>query len=291
VLSYLHKIVNKFGYAVAPININDLDDYYQEYPESSVKGRRFYNVGAGSFSHPAWTNVDFISDWYKHSTKMTLAGMNYDLLEMKPLPIDDASAEVVYTSHTIEHITDAAALNLFSESYRILRKGGFLRITTPNIDLEYAAYRSGDRKFFYWEEDESVPGRWEGLKYNKPMKAASLDQVFLAHFATSASTIHADGAPKRVEDEELRKMFSSMSYEDVLNYCTSLCPLDIQRKYPGNHINWWNFEKLVRMLKLAGFQDVYASAFGQSHCGILRNTYYFDSTHPKISLYVESRKN
>lgn len=26
--------------------------------------RPFYNIGAGSFFHPCWTNIDFVSDWY-----------------------------------------------------------------------------------------------------------------------------------------------------------------------------------------------------------------------------------
>jgi len=52
---------------------------------------------------------------------------------VKELPIENDSAEVVYSSHTVEHITDEAAQKMFNESYRILKKGGILRIAKELI--------------------------------------------------------------------------------------------------------------------------------------------------------------
>ncbi len=81
-----------------------------------------------------------------------------------------------------------------------------------------------------------------------------------------------------------------MGYEQALNYCTSKCPIDIQKKYPGHHCNWWNKDKMFRMLKKAGFKNIFLSGYGQSFSPVLRNTQLFDKTHPKISLYVEAIK-
>ena len=45
---------------------------------------------------------------------------------LEPLPIADSSAEVVYTlAHTVEHINNEAAQNMFNEAYRILKPGEF----------------------------------------------------------------------------------------------------------------------------------------------------------------------
>ena len=38
---------------------------------------------------------------------------------LKPLPYRDRDSEVVYTSHTIEHITEEAVRVLFAEAYRV----------------------------------------------------------------------------------------------------------------------------------------------------------------------------
>ena len=44
------------------------------------------------------------------------------------------------------------------------------------------------------------------------------------------------------------------------------------------------------MLKLAGFEEVYKSAYCQSKSPILRDPIFFYNTHPDISLYVEAVK-
>jgi len=179
---------------------------------------------------------------------------------------------------------------MFNESHRILRKGGVFRVTTPNIDLDFRAYKENDRHFFYWVDWYSTPKACQRIKLNKPLNEASIQQIFLWHFASSASTLHVDGSPERMSDEELDRVFREMEYEEALNYCISKCSLEVQKKYPSNHINWWNKNKLFQMLRNAGFDNVYLSGYGQSFSLVLRNILIFDNTHPKITLYVEAVK-
>ncbi len=286
----IQKFLNTLGYEILMIQKASSCLYFDLYSEESIRLRRFYNIGAGGFSHPYWTNVDYDSEWYISNRANTLKSIHYDLFSLAPLPIDSESAEVVYSSHTVEHINNAAAQNIFNEAFRILKLNGYLRMTTPNIDLEYRAFSENDRHYFYWIDTYSVPKNWKRVKYNKPLNKASIEQIFLAHFATSVSTLHSDGAPERINDVELDALFSKMKYEDALDYCISRCPVEIQKKYPGNHMNWWNFKKISSMLKKAGFTKIYLSGFGQSFCPILRDVMLFDNTHPKISLYVEAIK-
>lgn len=287
--SFIKKILNSSGYEIRKLPLkNDL--YRNLYVEDSLKMKRFYNIGAGNFTHPFWQNIDYDSEWYDFNKAKTLSGIQYNLLSLAPFPIDDNSAEVVYSSHTVEHINNAAAQNMFNEAYRILKPNGYLRITTPNIDLEYRAFKENDRAYFYWIDAYSIPQNWKRAKWNKPFNEASTEQIFLAHFASSVSTLHSDGAPVRIDDEELRRLFQCMKAENVFDYCISLCPLEIQKKYPGNHINWWNFSKMLSMLGKAGFTKIYLSGYGQSFCPVLRDDRFFDNTHPKISLYVEAIK-
>jgi len=122
------------------------------------------------------------------------------------------------------------------------------------------------------------------------MNQASTGQIFLYHFASNVSVLHQFGVNERISDEKLKKLFASMNLEDALNYCTSKCSLEIQSQFPGNHINWWNAEKLSRMLRNSGFNKVYSSGYGQSFSPVMRNTALFDNTHPKMSLYIEAIK-
>ena len=125
---------------------------------------------------------------------------------------------------------------------------------------------------------------------SKLLSEASIQQIFLGHFATSLSPLRICGSPERISDEELDRIFGEMEYEEALNYCTSKCSLEIQKKNPEEHINWWNEKKAFRMLKEAGFEETYRSGYGQSFCPVLRNTSLFDNTHAKISLYMEAIK-
>lgn len=288
-LKLLRKLANSLGYDVRRKQppTSDLPVYEQLYSRESIANRRFYNVGAGSFRHPAWTNVDHPSAWYQDSQTGGL-DLAWDALAIEPLPIESGVAEVVYTSHTIEHITDAAAENLFREARRALKPGGVFRLTMPNIDLGYAAWRRGDRRYFDWIERYSDPAQYQRIGLRIPMNQASTAQVFLWHFAAAVSTLHVDGAPQRINDDELARLFDSLPYDEALNHCTARCPVEIQKRHPGNHINWWNADKLARLLAAARFTDIRRSGYAQSYCAVLRNTRYFDNTRPSVSLYMEA---
>jgi SAM-dependent methyltransferase len=264
--------------------------YEKVYSAEAVRERRFYNIGAGGFFHPAWTNVDHKSDYYARFDGYSKGGMEYDLMALVRLDLPDNSAELFYSSHTVEHVSDAAAQNLFNEAHRVLKKGGVFRCTTPNIDLGLRAFLEKDLNYFYWIDDFSVPGLYRKLPYDRPLNQASLEQIFLTYFATSTSIIHLDGSPERLTDENVRELFSTMEREAALEFITSKCSLEVQKKYPGNHINWWNKDKMFRMFSAAGFSNIWLSGYGQSISPVLRDTNFFDLRHPAISLYVEARK-
>jgi predicted SAM-dependent methyltransferase len=289
----VNGLLKNFGYEIKRRTLTgpdaDLALYRRLYGNDAVETKRFYNVGAGRFVHPAWTNVDKLSDYYTSVQKQQVA-INWDLLKLDPLPVEADSAELVYTSHTIEHVTDKAAENFFCEAYRILKPGGFLRITCPDVDLAYRAVLENDRDFFYWIDMYSQPKEMARVNITTPMNQASVKQVFLYLIASSVSLLHGNGAPDRISDDEFDKIFAERQYEDALDHCTERCPLEIQEAYPQNHINWWNEKKIMDALTAIGFKSVYRSGGGQSNSPPLRNTAFFDNTHPKMSLYVEAKK-
>jgi hypothetical protein len=290
--SAIKSFFYKRGYDVRRIDsqYSAVENYVRHYGRSDVEKRRFYNIGAGSFFHPAWTNVDYVSEWYGENTEKTLSGINYNLLSMKPIPVESGTAHAVYSSHTVEHITNGAAQNMFNEAYRMLKDGGVLRVTTPDIKLYLRAYHENDRDFFYWvEKPGSTPHSPKAMS-SIPLCDASIHQLFLWQFATSASVLHRDGAPQRIDDEDMKRLFTGEDDDKALDACISRCPLDIQRKYPGNHINWWSYDKMRAMMASAGFGEVCRSGYAQSRSWAMRDTELFDNTHPPISLYVEAVK-
>lgn len=91
------------------------------------------------------------------------ADIKMDITE-EPLPFPDNSVDVIFTSHTLEHILPQKLGFVLNEFHRVLKPasaGGLLRIAVPDIELACRAYvekrigffRQGDLTYF----DSSAP--------------------------------------------------------------------------------------------------------------------------------------
>lgn len=83
---------------------------------------RILNLGGGGTISDRWltADVDPRSDVF-----MDVA---------KPLPLPDGVIDVVYSEEVIEHIDRDGGRRMLAESFRILKPGGILRLTTPSLD-------------------------------------------------------------------------------------------------------------------------------------------------------------
>ncbi|MFA5410242.1 MAG: methyltransferase domain-containing protein [Candidatus Omnitrophota bacterium] len=96
-------------------------------PKASFDGRYLLNIGCGGRFHIEWNNIDF-KPAHPHIIKLDIK---------KGLPYETKSFDAVYSSHLMEHLNAEAARNLLSESSRVLKPNGILRLVMP--DLEYNA--------------------------------------------------------------------------------------------------------------------------------------------------------
>ena len=119
--------------------------------------RRRINIGGGKWYKPRWENIDFFADH-------PFTDYRIDLRLQQPLPFEDECAELVFSSHCFEHISDDAAIFTLEECSRILKRGGWsdslfliwtrlLRLTM--VAIVYSSRRAaspvGDqRSKIYW---------------------------------------------------------------------------------------------------------------------------------------------
>lgn len=59
-------------------------------------------------------------------------------------------------------------------------------MTTPDVELNYAAYKSGDRSYYYFTEGHSRKGQFEH-KFKIPYNQFSMPQLFLHQVAGQLS--------------------------------------------------------------------------------------------------------
>lgn len=292
---FTKKSLRKYGTEISIKKIcDDKDVYHKNYPQESIEQRRFYNVGAGGhddvgIEHPYWTNLDYKDVLRIKGTGKILPGViPYDMLRKQTLPIDDNTAEIILSQYSIEHVTNDAAEFFFKESYRALKPKGVFRVVVPNIELDMRAYKNNDRSYFFWEDWSIDQPEIYGL--NKPLKHASIEQLFISHFAASASTVHIANNPDKIGDDEFKETLDSSGEEKALDYCISRCKIEIQKEYRYNHINWWNANKLIEALNKSGFNEVYISGPCQSSAQILRNSYIFEKKPNHVALTIEAIK-
>jgi predicted SAM-dependent methyltransferase len=85
---------------------------------------RLLNLGCGSTFHRDWVNVDMVS-----------ASPEVKALDLrKPLPFADASFDVVYHSHVLEHFSREEGEAFMRESLRVLKPGGIIRVVVPDLE-------------------------------------------------------------------------------------------------------------------------------------------------------------
>lgn len=272
--------------------------YRQLFSSDSIENRRFYTVSAGGhggfgidFEHPFWTNIDLDRPIRTHLRQFNPdLDISHDLLDMTPLPIETGSAEIILSQYTIEHIPENCARFFFRDAYRSLKNNGILKIVTPNTELDVLAYHAKDSSYFHWNDMKSQEGIYQMLGYATPLNQASFEQGFIAHFATNASSIHIGNNPNKVNDQEVREVMKNMSTKDALNYFTSKCCVEIQRKYRENHMSWWSPVKLKFELDKIGFKRVNILAPHQSNSRVLRNKVYFDRLWNEVATFVEAVK-
>jgi len=148
-LIFNNKFVRNIYRIFYPLKAKRLDFYddflkdyiYNYYAAKSISEKRFYNIGAGSqrSNFDFWTYIDLDTDHYNKEG----IDINYDLESLKPLPLEDNSAEIVFNSFVIEHISVEATKNLCKEAFRVLKKGGIFHSKVHCYDYSYKLLKRG----------------------------------------------------------------------------------------------------------------------------------------------------
>jgi predicted SAM-dependent methyltransferase len=126
---------------------------------------RKLHIGCGDHILPTWLNSDFEPD---HPGVMQLDAT-------RAFPFEDGDFSYVFSEHMIEHISYADGLNMLAECYRILRPGGKIRISTPDLSFLMDLYKEPkttlQREYITWSAERYFRKR-----------SASLDTFIINNF-------------------------------------------------------------------------------------------------------------
>jgi predicted SAM-dependent methyltransferase len=113
---------------------------------------RKLHIGCGFNMINGWLN----SDYQPYPT---------DTLQLdatQTFPIEDNQFDYIFSEHMIEHLEYAGGSSMLKESFRILRKDGTIRVSTPDLPFLIDLYRSDKSAqqiaYIKWATDNFVPG-------------------------------------------------------------------------------------------------------------------------------------
>jgi len=93
------------------------------------------NLGCGARMLPGWVNADFFYlRWWRAPPSYWAVDLRY------PLPCGPDRFDGAFCEHAIEHLRPAEVRALLGEALRVLRPGGWLRVTFPDLARYVRAY-------------------------------------------------------------------------------------------------------------------------------------------------------
>lgn len=145
----------------------------------------YLNLGCGKRYHPDWTNLDMVS------FDSNVQEANF----IKGIPFNDNSFDVVYHSHVLEHFTKDDGVKFIKECFRVLKKGGTIRIALPNLEKSIRLYLQ------FLEENMTNP---------TPESEANYDWMMIELYDQCVRTESGGGMKKYLlQDQMVNKDFVS----------------------------------------------------------------------------------
>ena len=112
------------------------------------------HLGCGARIEPGWLNLDIDAPVNLHAFATVRPA---DLT--RPLAFADASVDMIYSEHFIEHLALEDAERLLAECARVLKPGGAIRLSTPDLEHVAAMYQAAR----LWRGWSGESDRWNNI--------------------------------------------------------------------------------------------------------------------------------
>jgi len=257
--------INRYDNSFSLYSASADNNLYAKYSS----GDRFINFGSGAFYHKRWKNYDYPgqSTYYKNLQGRDGKSFHSINLCAHDLAVheDSESVALIYCSHTLEHLDRASSVRFLNECFRILKKGGVMRLALPNT-------KSGFSKIKCVNSQQSVS---ENIKKN--------------YFRDAATQII--GAASKLDDKTLFELLIESDFDSESFYGIFVQRYqgsdDFDENNSEKHINYWDVANLLVLTKEIGFKSVIPTYQNSSVAAPFTNPHVFDTTESHISFYVD----
>ena len=262
------------------------------------------NIACGRRYHKDWTNIDFNAD----------SGLVKKVNILGGLPFEDASFDVIYSSHFLEHLSPIQASFVLKEAKRILKKDGILRIVVPDLENICREYLHVLENVYY---DESLDKKYQWITIELLDQLVRVDEggqmlQFFNEVSKSNDKSLAEYILNRTGDDLLSKKETKrkkITLDKIKNkllyfylqFVRSLIPKNLRdlifiRTSIGERHQWmYDKYSLYKILNKLGFKNIEIKSFDTSSI-IGFNDYLLDIKEDGTpykgvsSIYIEATK-
>ena len=268
---FLKKIFRVMGY--------NLTIKYKKIKPKKKDEKINLNIGAGGYVIDGFKSLDFYSKHYYPSKKKFLKErVEYDL-RSDSIPYSDNTVDNIYISHVIEHVEEKFVVKFINESYRVLKKGGTLRIVCPDGKFLFNVSQF-QNEYWNWRKVGSFSNK---ERYFTNWNEIQQYDYLIREVSTPNCKYYKNKINNNLNISNLKKLnFRDFKKVIVKN-------LVFRPEHPGDHINLHDFETLYEKGNNAGFSHILESKKLGS-ISIDMQEEEFDKTAPQMSLYVEMVK-
>lgn len=167
------------------------------------------HLGCGSVVLPGWKNLDLAPP---------IGGIVCDLRQ--PLPELSDSVDYIFHEHFIEHLTREDGERLFRECHRVLKPGGVMRFSTPDLMVIAEAYLHQKIDFWKGVWEPKTPAQllngalreWDHkFVYDEDeMQILLIDEI---GFSSAVSMAYKKSDHEALKDLEIRPYFEELIME------------------------------------------------------------------------------
>ena len=238
---------------------------YSSYAEND----KFINFGSGAFFHNRWKNYDYPGNSSFYKAIQGNPGKDFNPIDLcdenLKVPEVDNSVDLIYCSHTLEHIDKKSSHRFLKECYRILKKGGVLRVALPNTKNDFYLLRCLMRQNEVHDDVKK--------NYIKDASSHVLDDT------------------KTIKMESIVEVLDKASFESNEFYNLLIKEHPTMASFDGNnperHINYWDLDNLIEVMSKFGFELTIPTYQGSSVARPFCNLHVFDNTEPHIAFYAD----
>lgn len=158
-------------------------------------------LGAGSNKLEGWFNTDYFA-----------RPDIFFLDATKTFPFPDNSFEFIFSEHHIEHISYKHATEMVKEAFRVMRPGGYIRISTPDLQKQLISYM--DDSIMKTEKEQHAK-EWIYGGFHKAVDYLPVDDYYQAHLIND---VFYNYEHRFIYDyKSLAKILEKAGFEDIVN--------------------------------------------------------------------------